>query len=406
MSTINRLKSAILAQKEEVAFLLSKPMHKRSGFEKAQRSMGPSLIKVITGPRRSGKSTFALSLVKGGDFIYLNFDNQDLKEARHAELTEALRSVYGVEPKSIVIDEVQNLKQFELWLNELHRLGYNIVTTGSNANLLSSELATHLTGRYIEIQILPFSYKEFGGNFEFFYKKGGFPDILLNEQDRDLYIEGLTNTVVLKDIVDRFGIRQHEKLFAVFNILSQSVSSLYSYKTIAKALDIKSEMTVRRYVNFLENAYLQLSLLPFSKKVKQFYRSPKKSYMIDTAFIKEPVGSMYLGQKLENFVCLELIKSGLKPNKDLFYFKSKKDKEVDFVIYENLKIKKAIQVCFDLNNLETKKREVDALKDLNKEYPDAELYIVTSSQFDSIQIDDGVYIKVVSVEEFVKEHLM
>ena len=403
MNTLLILKNAIVRQKDSIPLLLGLPAQKRGAFEYSSKMMRQNTIKVITGPRRAGKSTFALSLMKDMDFVYLNFDDQDLSEVtRHQDLDSAIEEVYGKNIKHIFVDEIQNLVKFELWLNSLHRRGYNIVATGSNANLLSRELATHLTGRHVEIEILPFSYVEYGGDFDTFYKLGGFPDILLNGQEQKSYMEGLHNSVILKDIVNRFKLRNQNKLLGIFKILAGSVASLFSYKNLARALDIQSEVTVRKYVDYLTDTYLYYQLLPFSEKVKQFYRSPKKGYVVDIASIQNTSTSEYSSKKLENFVFTELIKSGLKLNQDLFYGKTKNGFEVDFMIKKDFSIQSAIQVCFSLENMETREREVRALVDASSEWGVKDAIIVTWNHAEVIE-EKGVYIRCVPIKEFLSE---
>ena len=142
---------------------MSLPYVERTQEIRAQKWMSSDLIKVILGPRRAGKSVFALMLLKDQSFAYFNFDDESLPGEEKIDLDELLselKQVYG-DTKYIFFDEIQNLPNWELFVNRLHRSGYNLVLTGSNASLLSKELATHLTGRHIPIEILPFSFQEF-----------------------------------------------------------------------------------------------------------------------------------------------------------------------------------------------------------------------------------------------------
>ena len=156
------LKATVSKQKQDRDRLLSLPYVERTKEKDAQKLMSSDLIKVILGPRRAGKSVFALMLLKAHNFAYFNFDDESLPGEEKIDLDELLselKQVYG-DTKYILFDEIQNLPNWELFVNRLHRSGYNLVLTGSNASLLSKELATHLTGRHIPIEILPFDFRE------------------------------------------------------------------------------------------------------------------------------------------------------------------------------------------------------------------------------------------------------
>src|SRR3990172_6470901 len=150
------MKNIVLGHKIERDNLLRGDYVLRKGLNVAQESIKNTLIKVIVGPRRAGKSVFALEILKGFDFAYLNFDDERLTGVSdYDDLLKAIRQVYG-DTKYVLFDEIQNVPNWELFVNRLNRNGFNIVITGSNSNLLSRELATHLTGRFMQFQILPF----------------------------------------------------------------------------------------------------------------------------------------------------------------------------------------------------------------------------------------------------------
>ena len=155
------LKATVSKQQQDKDRLLARPYVSRTKEQDAQKLISSDLIKVILGPRRAGKSVFALMLLKGKEFAYFNFDDESLPEegVDLDELMTELKLAYG-DTKYILFDEIQNLPKWELFVNRLHRAGYNLVLTGSNASLLSKELATHLTGRHIPIEILPFDFRE------------------------------------------------------------------------------------------------------------------------------------------------------------------------------------------------------------------------------------------------------
>lgn len=399
------LKEIISTQKEELKTLLKKKLYKRAKFDESVGLMKQGIIKAIIGPRRAGKSTFALSLIKelGQDFIYINFDDSFLSKIdNHLLLDEAIQAVYGKDLKNIFVDEIQNLYDWELWINTLHRKGFNIILTGSNANLLSKELATHLTGRHIEIEILPFSYKEYStDDFKRFYELGGFPDILLNNYEPNSYVESLENSILYKDIVSRYKIRNPDIIESLYSILSNNVSNIYSYKKIKESLNLKSEITVRKYIQYIYDTYLCIDLFPFKTKVSLQYKSNKKSYLIDNRFIKQNLSLSDLeSKKFENFIFTEIIKNGYKPNKNLFYFKTKNDYEVDFLLKKQEVIVKAVQVCFSITDLITREREMRALYDASKELDVKEYIIVTNNDVGEY-VYKGLKITVMTAKDFV-----
>lgn len=151
------MKDIILGHKVERDELLRQGFVLREGIEEARKSLDTNLIKVIIGPRRAGKSVFALQLLQGVDFAYLNFDDERfVRISDYDDILKAIIQVYG-NTHYLLFDEIQNLERWELLVNRLQRRGYNLVLTGSNSRLLSTGLASHLTGRYLQFQVLPFS---------------------------------------------------------------------------------------------------------------------------------------------------------------------------------------------------------------------------------------------------------
>jgi predicted AAA+ superfamily ATPase len=154
------MKEIVLSQKAERDELLGGRYVSRDGLEKARENLKNNLIKVIIGPRRAGKSVFSIQMLEGLNFAYLNFDDERLTSVSdYDEILKAIRQVYG-DSRIILFDEIQNLPNWELFVNRLHRRGFNIIITGSNAHLLSRGLSNHLTGRYIQFRIFPFSFSE------------------------------------------------------------------------------------------------------------------------------------------------------------------------------------------------------------------------------------------------------
>ena len=374
------MKNIVLGHKAEKEALLRAQYIQRKGLRYARQNIKNNLIKVIVGPRRAGKSVFAIQMLEGQDFAYLNFDDERLVSiSDYDDLLKAIRQVYG-ETKTILFDEIQNLHNWELFLNRLHRRGFNAVITGSNSRLLSRELATHLTGRYIQFQILPFSFSEFlkARNFVInetlamkerqgmilnllseYLAKGGYPEILLKNIDPGSYITTLFESILFKDIVKRYNVRYAKKLYDIGIYLITNHSNEFSYTRLKKALEFKSVHTVENYTEYLNEAFLIFNTDRFSHKVKEQLKSPKKVYAYDTGMINAVKFKMApdMGRLIENLAAIELLRRG----KEFYYYRTKDGKEVDFAVKEGLKVSHLIQVCYEIDNHVTRKRETNAI---------------------------------------------
>lgn len=397
------LKNTVLRQKQEQKYILSLPYIERSKLQLGKNWLSSNLIKVIIGPRRAGKSVFALSLLKNQPFMYFNFDDEILANTNGIaldELMKELHAVYG-STKNIFFDEIQNLPKWELFANRLQREGYNLVLTGSNARLLSKELATSLTGRHIPIEILPFSFKEFLRakniqldpeyssipqkhgellqTIEKYLLTGGFPEVVISNIDAQNYLEILFDSLLFKDVVKRHKVKFSMQISNLGSYLLNNFASLYSLRRLQNTLNFNSVTTTEKYVNYLEEAYLIFSLLRYSPKTAQRIKSPKKIYAVDNGFIsaKAIQHSPDKGKLMENLVFIELVKRGIKPNSELFYYKTKNDREVDFVVKSGIKIMELIQVCYEINMPNAEQREIKALLEASAELKAKKLTILT-----------------------------
>lgn len=374
------MKDIVFGHKTERDELLAAQYVQREGLSEAVKSVKNNLIKVIIGPRRAGKSVFAMKMLQGQDFAYLNFDDERLLGiSDYDDLLKAIRQVYG-ETKTVLFDEIQNLDRWELFLNRLQRKGFNLVITGSNSRLLSRELSTHLTGRYVEFQLLPFSFSEFLKARDFivdetlatkerqgmilnllseYLSKGGYPEVLLKDIDPKSYMATLFESILFKDIVKRYNVRYAKKLYDLGLYLITNHSSEFSYTRLKNALDFKSVHTVENYTEYLNEAFLIFNIERFSHKVKEQMRSPKKVYAYDTGMINAVKFKTApdTGRLIENLVAIEL----LRREKEFFCYKTKDGKEVDFAVKEGLKLSQLIQVCYEVDHYMTKKREAHAL---------------------------------------------
>jgi len=407
------LKTIVSKQKTEKETLLSLPYVERAKAEKGMQWASSDLIKVVLGPRRAGKSVFSLMLLKDREFAYFNFDDPALigEKLDLYELMDELRSVYG-DTKYVLFDEIQNLPGWELFANRLHRQGYNLVLTGSNANLLSMELATHLTGRHFPIEILPFDFNEFlrAKNFvldpefqslpqkrdelqklmEEYLINGGFPEVVIKNQRPLGYLDMLFDAVLFKDVVKRHRVRFSEQIDQLGSYLISNISGQYSARRLANILKFKSDVTLDRYLSYLAEAYVLFSLSRYSAKAGMRLKSPKKVYVVDNGFVsaKAIQHSPDKGKLMENLVFTELVKRGLKPNLELFYYKTRNDREVDFVVKKGYQVTELIQVCYESISSDVEQRETKALVEASDELKIKKLTVLTWDEKRTVKKDN------------------
>ncbi|MBU4338919.1 ATP-binding protein [Patescibacteria group bacterium] len=395
------LKEIIFQHKKEKDKLLAKTYVFREQFEFGKKQIENDLIKIIIGPRRAGKSIFSMILLKGKEFAYLNFDDENiLKITDGDEIIKGIFEVYG-EQKIILFDEIQNFKNWELFANKLHRRGYNLILTGSNARLLNKELATVLTGRHIPIEILPFSFKEFLAAKNFtppngdiflpetkgillnylgdYLINGGFPEAAVKNIDVKLYLDTFFDSVLLKDAIKRYKVRFPQKIYDLSLYLMNNYSQEASLNKLKNILNFNSVNTLEKYLNYLEETYLIFILNRYSYKMKERIKAPKKIYIVDNGLIKAKTSgfSPDSGKLMENLVFMELLKKGYAPNKSIFYYKTRNQKEVDFILKEGLDIKTLIQVSYQTLSSDAKKRETKALIEAGEELKCDDLLIIT-----------------------------
>lgn len=351
------------------------------------------LIKVIIGPRRAGKSFLAVHILnKLGSFGYINFDDEKLVEMEdYDSLINAVNSIYE-NPEYLLFDEIQNLEKWELFVNRLQRQGYNLVITGSNSKLLSKELASHLTGRYLLKNVFPFSFKEFldvGGKeltaneikekLMTYLIYGGYPEPLIKNIDYKDYLSTLFDSIIYKDIVKRYRIRSIQAIEGLAMYLVSNIAGEFSYNTLTRITKTRSVHTVEKYLNHLEEAFIFFRINRFSHKVKERIYSNKKIYCIDNGLIhaKSFKFSPDIGKLYENIVAIELKKLEMNGLANIYFWRSDKQEEVDFVVKQGLKVERLIQVCYDAGEIKTKEREVKALLKAGEELKCKNLFILT-----------------------------
>ena len=414
------MKTIILNQRRERDELMSRPYLMRRSNQDTDLLLSSSLIKLITGPRRVGKSTQALLMLRDKNFAYLNFDNYSLLDAWDANLV--MRMLDDVYPgyEYILLDEVQNLDGWDLWVSELYRLGKNLVITGSNARMLSSEMATVLTGKYLQLEMLPFSLEEF---FDWnkldlhclnpedktnslvladdYLRNGGYPEVVASRQLTRSYLDTLFDSIIWKDVAKRHNVRNVTDLNNLAMYLVSNFCNPVSANDLTTELGFSSVNTTKKYMDYLHEPYLFYYLSRYNNKLTLMKKAPRKVYVVDNGFVASKAFSVSdnLGRLLENQVFIELVRRGYDVERTMFYYRSRNDKEVDFVLRKGAHIERLVQVCYDMRNPKTEKREVDSIVECAGELKCDNLVIVTNNDKRTIE-KDGYKIDVVPISEF------
>ena len=343
-------------------------------------SQQKDLCLALTGVRRSGKSSMTVQLALGRlkETFFFNFEDPIFFPGASVEVLDQLLFLYeeetGKMPKLVILDEIQNVQGWERWVRKAIDLGhYQIVVTGSSSHLLSSEIATAISGRVIEQTIWPLSLSEyliFLGKtpstkgawlraLENYLRWGGFPKVILtpDENDRIILLKQYLSDIVLRDVVARHSIKNQQALHQIVSFYLTGLSCLHSYNSLRKAFEISIELA-STLTGYLTQAFLVFEMSRYHPNLKVQARDTKKIYVIDTGLRTVSLQSDRedWGRLAENAVYLELRRRG----KQAFYYKQVQ--EVDFVITELGKPVDAIQVCYsDLEDQETRNREINAM---------------------------------------------
>lgn len=343
-------------------------------IEERHINLKSKLAQIIIGVRRSGKSTLCqkVLLESGLKFGYVNFDDENFINLKPEQLNEIIETLYRLhgEIDYFFFDEIQNIKEvWPLFINRLLRQGKHLVITGSNANLLSGELATHLTGRYHQIENFPFSFSEYCNMIgidtasyttpsiglrqkalDDYLIKGGMPEIIY-EHEYSSYIKSLVESIITKDICKHHNIRNTVGIKRLANFVLDIVGQEVQTNELAKKMEM-SHPTINNYLKYLKESYLirEVPLFSYKNLDRQKIR---KYYAIDVAFMSNhdyALGSPGYGWRLENVVALEIMRR-LNPESDqVFYLKKNKSYEVDFVVVRSNHITELIQVTYDFTD--------------------------------------------------------
>ncbi len=375
----------------------------RELFSQVESYTKNDAILIISGIRRAGKSTLLHQIRRKYPGYYLNFDDERLINFKVEDfklLEELCIELYG-EGRIFYFDEIQNSPMWERFVRRLHDERKKVFITGSNASMLSKELGTHLTGRYLMLQLFPFSFREFLSlkkvevnqnsaylaasrakikkYFGEYVINGGFPEYL-KELNPD-YLKTLYENIIYRDIVVRYKLPHEKSLKELMYLAINNISKQISFNSLKKSLAFGSSTTVKEYFDYLENSFLIFLIPKFDYSLRRQIYYNKKVYCIDNGMAK------YLGFRvapdngrlLENLVFVELKRKG----KEVYYYADKK--ECDFVVKKiTAGIKEAIQVCYELTR-ENRQREIEGLLEAMKKFKLKEGLLLTYDQEEEIK---------------------
>jgi len=406
----DKLKELIIEHKNR--FLTKTPLVRREIQEDINNFLKHKEVIVITGVRRAGKSSLMRLIsadmmkkygIRKDNILYLNFEDErftefDVKDFE--QVYELFLEVYHPKGKKyFFLDEVQNVKGWERWVNRLYEFeGIKVFATGSNAAMLSPEISTALTGRNRQLVVYPFSFYEFLSLKKYsldkdsFYSRekrvaikelfkeylmlGSFPEVL-KISDVTL-LEQYFKDIIYRDIIARYSIRNIKEIKELTLFLASNIGTAQSYKNLKDMIGVKSLNTIKNYLEILQSVFLFFRLELFSYSVKKQIYNPSKIYSIDQALSNSIAFkfSQDLGHIYENIVFIELLRRGF----EIYYWKSKKGREVDFLVKRGLKIEKAIQVSIRLTDRKTKQREIEGLLGASEELKVKDLVIITEDE--------------------------
>ena len=390
----------------------------REYLQKLINIIGTPDVKVITGVRRSGKSKLLEAFKKyieenidNFNIISINFNLLEYENLQDYKVLHNYIESRYIEGKNnfLLIDEVQMCKNFEKVINSIHASEkYDIYITGSNAFLLSSDLATLFTGRTFEIEVYPFSFKEYLKYYEYtniddafdkYVLEGGLAGSYLYKTDVEKYnyILNIYKTLIIRDIQKKYKIRNTELLENLNNFLMDNISNITSSRSITKELEKKetkvNHKTISNYINYLCNAFLFYKVRRYDIQGKKYLSSQDKYFLSDHSFKFAKLGTknMNYGRIYENIVAIELLRRGYEIYVGILY-----KKEIDFVaIKQNEKI--YIQVSDDISSEETLKREVNPLLQIRDAYPKI---LIARTKHDTYQYEG---VKIIDIANWLSD---
>jgi len=412
---IRNFEKIIREQKLELTHLLANNVLAR----KPMLSIDPEspLAQVALGIRRCGKSVVCRKALAdaGITFGYVNFDDEGLSSITADQLDEVLQAVLAVygPVTHFLFDELQNVVGWHLFVNRLLRNGNHVVITGSNARLLNSELATHLTGRFIPIDVHPFSFDEYvkwtnqpvDAAWENYFFRGGMPETFAMPDPRG-YISALYNSILSKDILGRHRVRNPQRFIDAAYVIMQQFAREISHDALAEKAGIASAHTMQTYLAYLEESYLVSRVRKYSTKPAERIRNDKL-YVTDPSLISYFTGVLgseeELGWRLENIVYLELLRRRAETDTEIFYYKDQ-SYDIDFCLTRHGKIVELIQVAYTIEGDKTRKREVPPLFGAGRKLGCDKLTLITDHEAETIRTGSQT-VEVLPAKFWLREQL-
>ena len=419
---ISDIEKVLLEQQDELEALEDEVLIHRP--EEDLINLKSKLAQVVIGVRRSGKSTLCFNALRkaGVHYAYANFDDERLEELETKDLDNVLQTLYKIYGKFdyLFLDEIQNIDGWPLFVNRLLRQRIHIIITGSNAKLLSTELATHLTGRHHKIELFPFSFKDWcsikdveytrlttknkgllSKAYEEYFRQGGFPELISGEENPKEYISTLIDNIIRQDIKKRYKIRNIDALKRLAHHILNETPTLIVKDALQNIIGIKSERTLGNYLMYLNQTYLISTISKYSSRSRERARN-EKSYAIDVAFMDKRENAFSgenLGWRLETIVYLELLRRKAGTENDIYYYQGR-SAEADFVVCDGKKTLAVYQVSYDISNDKTRKREIKGCIAGAKATKCDNIFLITDHESEVIE-EDGYSIQVVPIWEWL-----
>ena len=410
------LRQVIIEQQEEVTHIRQQQWVERSALQEALPMLDKTWVKVIIGVRRCGKSVFCHQLLREREYGYINFDDERFIGISSADFNKVLQFLLECCPgvKIFLFDEVQNVEGWEIFINRLQRQGYNLVITGSNSKLLAKELVTRLTGRYIPIELSPFSFREFlrakafqwtpislkktkeravlYTHLQDYLYHGGFPDIVIQGYYAS-YLRELYDKIVGRDIVSRYQVRFIQSLKELAIYCQANLGVGITFQKTKHIFGMNSLHTVKKHFQYLIDAYLVFLLDPFTFEYKELVKQPRKIYTVDNG-LSAAVNPKFSENKeaiLENVIFQELRRRG-----NSFSYGGTVAKGVAFVLHTQKKVDSLLQVSWTLHDPIIRKQVSKVLLKAAKCLKCNDLSIITLEE-EGLEELDGQTIKIIPI---------
>lgn len=420
--TLTELEKVLLEQQDELDNLAQEVLIHRP--EEDFINLNSKLAQVVIGVRRSGKSTLCFNALRkaGVHYAYANFDDERLVGLEISDLDNVLQTLYKIYGPFdyLFLDEIQNVEGWPLFVNRLLRQKIHILITGSNAKLLSTELASHLTGRHHKIELFPFSFKDWcringldynrlttknlgliSKAYEEYFRQGGFPELISGEENPKEYISALIDNIITQDIKKRYKIRNIDSLKKLAHHILNETPILIVKDTLQQTVGIKSERTLSNYLLYLNQTYLISTINKYSSKSRERTRC-EKAYAIDVAFMDKRENAFSgenLGWRLETIVYLELLRRKAGNGEDIYYYQDR-SAETDFVVCDGNRAIAVYQVCYDISKEKTRKREIRGCIAGAKATKCDKVYLITANESGLVEFD-GYKIQIIPVWEWL-----